>query len=91
MTFACIGAVMRCTTLWTGLLGEVEQDRIGVVVFADNAKYDLGLGRVHPRCGWRGHPHQAQPKVTGDPRHMGCIHDAVHDFFKPRKEITGSQ
>ena len=43
LTFACIGAVdaMHNTLDWVAR-GGIEQDRIGIVVFADNAKYDLG-------------------------------------------------
>ena len=43
LTFACIGAVdaMHNTLDWVAR-GSEEQDRIGIVVFADNAKYDLG-------------------------------------------------
>ncbi|GIS43879.1 MAG: hypothetical protein Ct9H90mP16_09490 [Candidatus Poseidoniales archaeon] len=42
MTFACIGAVdaLHNTLDWVAR-GGVEEDRIGIVVFSDNAKYDL--------------------------------------------------
>ena len=42
LTFACIGAVdaMHNTLDWVARGGEAK-DRIGIVVFADNAKYDL--------------------------------------------------
>ena len=42
MTFACIGAVdaLHNTLDWVAR-GGVEDDRIGIVVFSDNAKYDL--------------------------------------------------
>ena len=50
MTFACIGAVdaMHNTLDWVAR-GGAEQDRIGVVVFADNAKYDLGSSASTPK------------------------------------------
>ena len=42
MTFACIGAVdaLHNTLDWVARGGE-EENRLGIVVFSDNAKYDL--------------------------------------------------
>ena len=43
LTFACIGAVDALHNMldWVAR-GGVEEDRVGIVAFADHAKYDLG-------------------------------------------------
>ena len=90
MTFACIGAVdaMHNTLDWVAR-GGVEQDRIGVVVFADNAKYDLGSsGEYTQGAGGGAILIRHNPRLLEIPDIWGVSTMPVHDFFKPRREIT---
>ena len=50
LTFACIGAVDALHNMldWVAR-GGVEEDRIGIVAFADHAKYDLGSSGEYTR------------------------------------------
>ena len=90
MTFACIGAVdaMHNTLDWVARGGE-DQDRIGIVVFADNAKYDLGSsGEYTQGAGGGAILVRHNPRLLEIPDIWGVSTMPVHDFFKPRREIT---
>ena len=90
MTFACIGAVdaMHNTLDWVAR-GGPEQDRIGVVVFADNAKYDLGSsGEYTQGAGGGAILVRHNPRLLEIPDIWGVSTMPVHDFFKPRREIS---
>ena len=90
MTFACIGAVdaMHNTLDWVARGGE-DQDRIGIVVFADNAKYDLGSsGEYTQGAGGGAILVRHNPRLLEIPDTWGVSTMPVHDFFKPRREIT---
>lgn len=89
MTFACIGAVdaMHNTLDWVAR-GGAEQDRIGVVVFADNAKYDLGSsGEYTQGAGGGAVLIRHRPRLLAIPDTWGVSTMPVHDFFKPRRMV----
>lgn len=89
MTFACIGAVdaMHNTLDWVARGGE-ERDRIGIVVFADNAKYDLGSsGEYTQGAGGGAILIRHNPRLLEIPDIWGVSTMPVHDFFKPRREV----
>jgi len=89
LTFACIGAVdaMHNTLDWVARGGE-EQDRIGIVVFADNAKYDLGSsGEYTQGAGGGAVLIRHNPRLLEIPDNWGVSTMPVHDFFKPRREV----
>lgn len=88
MTFACIGAVdaMHNTLDWVAR-GK-EEDRIGIVVFADNAKYDLGSsGEYTQGAGGGAILIRHKPRLIQIPDIWGVSTMPVHDFFKPRREV----
>lgn len=89
LTFACIGAVdaMHNTLDWSARGGE-ERNRIGIVVFADNAKYDLGSsGEYTQGAGGGAILIRHNPRLLVIPDIWGVSTMPVHDFFKPRREI----
>jgi len=89
LTFACIGAVdaMHNTLDWSARGGE-ERDRVGIVVFADNAKYDLGSsGEYTQGAGGGAILIRHNPRLLVIPDIWGVSTMPVHDFFKPRREI----
>ena len=89
MTFACIGAVdaMHNTLDWVAR-GEQERNRIGIVVFADNAKYDLGSsGEYTQGAGGGAILIRHNPRLLAIPDIWGVSTMPVHDFFKPRREV----
>ena len=89
LTFACIGAVdaMHNTLDWVARGGE-EDDRIGIVVFADNAKYDLGSsGEYTQGAGGGAILIRHNPRLIEIPDNWGVSTMPVHDFFKPRREV----
>ncbi|HIF49421.1 MAG TPA: hydroxymethylglutaryl-CoA synthase family protein [Cytophagales bacterium] len=88
-TFACIGAVdaMHNTLDWSARGGE-ERNRIGIVVFADNAKYDLGSsGEYTQGAGGGAILISHNPRLLIIPDIWGVSTMPVHDFFKPRREV----
>ena len=89
LTFACIGAVdaMHNTLDWVARGGE-DEDRIGIVVFADNAKYDLGsAGEYTQGAGGGAILIRHNPRLIEIPDIWGVSTMPVHDFFKPRREV----
>ncbi|MBJ29009.1 MAG: hypothetical protein CMB61_02990 [Euryarchaeota archaeon] len=89
MTFACIGAVdaMHNTLDWVARGGE-DRNRIGIVVFADNAKYDLGSsGEYTQGAGGGAILIRHNPRLLAIPDIWGVSTMPVHDFFKPRREV----
>ena len=89
LTFACIGAVdaMHNTLDWVARGGE-SQDRIGIVVFADNAKYDLeSSGEYTQGAGGGAILIRHNPRLLIIPDNWGVSTMPVHDFFKPRREV----
>ncbi len=89
LTFACIGAVdaMHNTLDWAARGGE-GRDRVGIVVFADNAKYDLGSsGEYTQGAGGGAILIRHNPRLLSIPDIWGVSTMPVHDFFKPRREV----
>ena len=90
MTFACIGAVdaLHNTLDWVARGGE-EEDRMGIVVFSDNAKYDLeSSGEYTQGAGGGALLVRHNPRLIVVPDRWGVSTTPVHDFFKPRREVS---
>ena len=89
LTFACIGAVdaLHNTLDWVSRGGESE-NRMGIVVFADNAKYDLGSsGEYTQGAGGGALLVKHSPRLLAIPDMWGVSTTPVHDFYKPRRVI----
>jgi hydroxymethylglutaryl-CoA synthase len=90
MTFACIGAVdaLHNTLDWVARGGEKE-GRLGIVVFSDNAKYDLeSAGEYTQGAGGGALLVRHEPRLLAIPDRWGVSTSPVHDFFKPRREVS---
>ncbi len=90
MTFACIGAVdaLHNTLDWVAR-GGPDTDRIGIVVFADNAKYDLGsTGEYTQGAGGGAMLVRHHPRLLAIEDRFGVSTRPVHDFFKPRRSVA---
>ena len=90
MTFACIGAVdaLHNTLDWVARGGE-DDDRLGIVVFSDNAKYDLeSTGEYTQGAGGGALLVRHNPRLVVIPDRWGVSTTPVHDFFKPRREVS---
>lgn len=89
LTFACIGAVdaLHNTLDWVAR-GGTEADRIGIVVFADHAKYDRGsTGEYTQGAGGGAVLVRHKPRLLVIPDRWGVATRPVHDFFKPRRTV----
>ena len=89
LTFACIGAVDALHNMldWVAR-GGVEEDRVGIVAFADHAKYDLGSsGEYTQGAGGGAILIKHNPRLLAIADIWGVATTPVHDFFKPRREI----
>jgi hydroxymethylglutaryl-CoA synthase len=90
LTFACIGAVdaLHNTVDWVAR-GGVQADRIGIVVFADHAKYDLeSNGEYTQGAGAGAILIRHNPRLLSIADIWGVATTPVHDFFKPRRTMT---
>ena len=90
MTFACIGAVdaLHTTLDWVARSDELDE-RVGIVVFSDNAKYALGSsGEYTQGAGGGALLIRGNPRLLEIPDCIGVSTTPVHDFFKPRREVT---
>ncbi len=90
LTFACIGAVDALHNMldWVAR-GGVEEDRVGIVAFADHAKYDLGsTGEYTQGAGGGAILIKHNPRLLAIADIWGVATTPVHDFFKPRREIA---
>jgi len=90
MTFACIGAVdaLHNTLDWVARGGE-SGSRIGIVVFSDNAKYDLeSAGEYTQGAGGGALLIRYNPRLLSIPDRWGVSTSPVHDFFKPRRNVS---
>ncbi|MCS5535566.1 MAG: hypothetical protein NZ802_06905, partial [Candidatus Poseidoniales archaeon] len=73
---------------WVARGGESE-DRIGIVVFSDNAKYDLeSAGEYTQGAGGGALLIRYNPRLISIPDRWGVSTSPVHDFFKPRREVS---
>ena len=90
MTFACIGAVyeMHTNLDWVARSTEVDE-RVGIVIFADNAKYALeSSGEYTQGAGGGAILIRRNPRLLEIPDCIGVSTTPVHDFFKPRREVS---
>lgn len=90
MTFACIGAVdaLHNTLDWVARGGK-DDGRVGIVVFSDNAKYDLeSSGEYTQGAGGGAILVRHNPRLISIPDRWGISTTPVHDFFKPRREVS---
>ena len=90
MTFACIGAVdaMHNTLDWAARSTD-EDERIGIVIFSDNAKYALeSAGEYTQGAGGGAILIRRNPRLLEIPDIIGVSTTPVHDFFKPRREVS---
>lgn len=90
MTFACIGAVDALhTTLDWAARSTDSDERVGIVVFSDNAKYDLGSsGEYTQGAGGGALLVRRNPRLLEIPDCIGVSTTPVHDFFKPRRRVS---
>ena len=90
MTFACIGAVdaLHTTLDWVARSSE-KDERIGIVIFSDNAKYALeSAGEYTQGAGGGALLIRRNPRLLEIPDCIGVSTTPVHDFFKPRREVS---
>lgn len=87
LTFACVGGVdaLQNTLDWV----KGDTDRIGIVVCADFAKYELAsTGEYTQGAGAIAMLVKQQPRLLAIGDTFGVATRGVHDFFKPKKEVT---
>ncbi|PSR15402.1 MAG: hypothetical protein DA408_16530 [Bacteroidetes bacterium] len=86
LTFACIGAVdaLQNTLDWV----RADQERIGIVVASDNAKYELdSTGEYTQGAGAVAVLVRHQPRLLALGAHWGVSTRAVYDFYKPLRKV----
>jgi hydroxymethylglutaryl-CoA synthase len=86
LTFACVGGVdaLHSTLDWA----RGGQDRIGIVVCTDFAKYELAsTGEYTQGAGAIGMVVKHQPRLIVINDHFGVATQGVHDFFKPKRSF----
>lgn len=90
MTFACIGAVDALHTTLDWVARSTDKDeRIGIVIFSDNAKYALeSAGEYTQGAGGGALLIRRNPRLLEIPDCIGVSTTPVHDFFKPRREVS---
>jgi len=87
MTFACIGAVdaLQNTLDWVSN----GEDRIGIVVASDEAKYELGSGGEYTQgAGAVAALVCRSPRLLVIDPDFGVATRPVHDFFKPLRRVS---
>ena len=90
ITFACIGGIdaMHNTLDWVAR-GGTKENRQGIVVFSDDAKYSLNSPGEYTQGAGAGaalikhHPRLLEIEDT-----WGVSTHPAHDFFKPKRNIT---
>ncbi len=90
LTFACIGAVdaLHNTIDWV----RGNANRIGIVVASDLAKYEMGSsGEYTQGAGAMALLVRHNPRLMTISDTWGVGTRSVHDFFKPKKEVTKLQ
>jgi hydroxymethylglutaryl-CoA synthase len=89
MTFACIGAVdaLHGTLDWVARGG--DEDRIGIVLFSDWARYERhSSGEYTQGAGGGALLVRRNPRLLAIDDHWGVSTTPVHDFFKPRPSVS---
>lgn len=87
LTFACIGAVdaLQNTMDWV----RADDNRMGIVVGSDVAKYDLAsTGEYTQGAGAIAMLIKSNPRLIAFNSAWGIACKSVHDFFKPRRKYT---
>jgi hydroxymethylglutaryl-CoA synthase len=86
MTFACIGAVdaLQNTLEWVSN----GDQRVGIVVGSDIAKYELGSGGEYTQgAGAVAMLVKNNPRILAISEEWGVATRSVHDFFKPLRKL----
>lgn len=87
MTFACIGGVDALNNTIDWVSG--REDRIGIVVSSDNAKYELASsGEYTQGAGAVAMLIKTNPRLISFDDNWGVATKGVHDFFKPLRHIA---
>lgn len=87
MTFACIGAVdaLQNTLDWVN----GGENRIGIVVSSDNAKYELNsTGEYTQGAGAIAMLVKQNPRLIALGDNWGVATRGVHDFYKPLRKVS---
>lgn len=87
MTFACIGAIdaLQNTLEWVAN----GDDRIGIVVASDDAKYELGSGGEYTQgAGAVAALVKKNPRLLAIDPDFGVATRPVHDFYKPIRKVS---
>ena len=90
ITFACIGGVdaLHNTLDWVAR-GGAEENRQGIVIFSDHAKYSLNSpGEYTQGAGAGAALIKQNPRLLEIEDTWGVSTNPVHDFFKPKRKIT---
>lgn len=90
ITFACIGGVdaVHNTLDWVAR-GGLSDNRHGIVVFSDDAKYDLNSpGEYTQGAGAGAVLIKHNPRLIEIDDTWGVSTNPVHDFFKPKRKIS---
>ncbi|WP_420458513.1 hydroxymethylglutaryl-CoA synthase family protein [Neolewinella sp.] len=86
LTFACIGGVdaLHNSLEWAA----AKQDRIGIVVASDSAKYELGSsGEYTQGAGAVAMLVKQSPRLLAIDPDFGVATRPAYDFFKPRRKV----
>lgn len=84
LTFACVGGVDALHNTLDWVRGDKE--RIGIVVTADFAKYELAsTGEYTQGAGAIAMLIKHNPRLLGIADNFGVATQGVHDFFKPKR------
>ena len=87
MTFACIGGVdaLHNTLDWTS----AGENRIGIIVASDDAKYELGSGGEYTQgAGAVALLIKQNPRLLAINPTFGVATRPAHDFFKPTRRVS---
>jgi hydroxymethylglutaryl-CoA synthase len=90
LTFACVGGVDALQNTIDWVAG--SEDRVGVVVASDNAKYELGSsGEYTQGAGAVAILVKKNPRLLAIDSTWGVATLGVHDFYKPKRTATKAQ
>lgn len=90
MTFACVGGVDALHNTLDWVRG--EEDRIGIVVCADFAKYELdSTGEYTQGAGAIAMLVKAEPRLLAFEAPVGIATQSEHDFYKPVRAFSKQQ
>ena len=88
LTFACIGAVDALHNTLDWVARGADEDRIGIVAFSDNAKYERkSSGEYTQGAGGGAMIVRKNPRLMAIEPWFGVSTRPVHDFYKPRRDV----